>query len=169
MVAEKSEYPVRNVGINMYLKETRFKGYYISPCGQVWSTWSKGRFLKQPPDIHGYPRVDIRGKHRKVHILVALAYLDNPLGLPVVNHLDEDKLNSNDWNLQWCTHQQNSEHSLAIGGELLDPMGNIWKFNNTAAFCRAVGLDPTQAGRVLKGKRKTHKGWKAVPQGFVRG
>lgn len=42
-----------------------------------------------------------------VHRLVAEAFVPNPLGLKIVNHKDEDPLNCNFENLEWCTHKYN--------------------------------------------------------------
>ena len=42
--------------------------YYIGEYGEVYSTYSK-KFLKQSIDLDGYLRVDIHGKHKKVHKL----------------------------------------------------------------------------------------------------
>ncbi len=75
-----------------FLKETEYKGYYISPCGQVYSCKSR-KFLVLIKHSAGYRTVAIDGKVY-VHRLVAMAYLGNPEGLPMVNHIDEDKTNN---------------------------------------------------------------------------
>jgi len=50
----------------------------------------------------------------KVHRLVAITFIPNPLNLPCVNHINWNKLNNNDCNLEWCTHSENSLHSYRI-------------------------------------------------------
>jgi hypothetical protein len=45
-----------------------------------------------------------------VHRLVALTFLPNPLGLPVVNHKDGNPLNNTVSNLEWCTQSHNATH-----------------------------------------------------------
>ncbi len=46
-------------------------------------------------------------KYRKVHILVALAFIPNPNNYPVVMHLDDDTENNCTQNLKWGTQQDN--------------------------------------------------------------
>ena len=46
-------------------------------------------------------------KKYRVHRLVAEAFIPNPLGLPEINHIDENKHNNQVGNLEWCTHIQN--------------------------------------------------------------
>jgi NUMOD4 motif/HNH endonuclease len=51
----------------------------------------------------------------KVHLLVGLYFVDNPLKKPIINHKDGNKLNNNDWNLEWVTTQENVDHAWATG------------------------------------------------------
>ena len=61
--------------------------------------------------------VYIGGKKRrmKVHRLVAMAFIPNPLNLPVVNHLDGNKMNNHRDNLEWCTQGRNNIHAIETG------------------------------------------------------
>lgn len=43
----------------------------------------------------------------RIHRLVAAAFVDNPDGLPCVDHIDGDKTNNAATNLRWCTQKQN--------------------------------------------------------------
>lgn len=45
------------------------------------------------------------------HRLVALAWVENPLNLPIVNHKDENKLNCEADNLEWCTSNYNNTYN----------------------------------------------------------
>lgn len=44
------------------------------------------------------------------HRLVAKAFIPNPLHLPEVNHKDENKVNNDESNLEWCTSKYNSNY-----------------------------------------------------------
>lgn len=52
---------------------------------------------------------------KKVHRMVAEAFLPNPHNLPEVNHKDGNRLNNHLENLEWCTRQQNMEHAHKTG------------------------------------------------------
>ena len=67
----------------------------------------------------GYPnivaRIDCESKTFRVNRLVALAFLDNPLGKPEVNHKDGNKRNNAVSNLEWATRSENELHAFATG------------------------------------------------------
>lgn len=100
-------YQISNLGniksLNRVLKDNR-----------VW----KERIMKPVKDKDGYFCVNLyknnKTKRFKVHRLVAQAFIPNPDNLPCVNHKDEDKTNNNVENLEWCTHEYNSNYGTAI-------------------------------------------------------
>lgn len=49
-------------------------------------------------------------KYCKVHRLVAQAFIPNPNNLSQINHKDENPLNNNVENLEWCTAQYNCSY-----------------------------------------------------------
>lgn len=75
----------------------------------------KEKLLSQHIINSGYKIVDftINGIHKRklVHILVAEAFISNPNNYKEVNHKDENKLNNNADNLEWCTGTYNKEYS----------------------------------------------------------
>ena len=89
--------------------------YSVYPNGTIFNN-KKQSYLKGSIKSDGYNRVGltINGKTVKyyVHRLVAAAYLENPNSLPVVNHLDNNKLNNHFTNLEWTTQLENLKYKV---------------------------------------------------------
>ena len=94
------------------MKETKYKGYFATEDGQIWSEKSH-KFLSQSIRS-GYYKVtlflDGEKKTFSVHRLIAETFIPNPKNLPMVNHKDENKLNNNIDNLEWVTALQNANY-----------------------------------------------------------
>lgn len=63
----------------------------------------------------GYYSIGIMKKTFMVHRLIAKAFIPNPKNKPFVNHIDGNKLNNSMNNLEWCTAQENTQHSFDAG------------------------------------------------------
>lgn len=91
-------------------------GYKVSNRGRVVSFKinKNGELLTPVPDKDGYLRVTMinQGKAitKKIHRLVAEAFLDNPNRYEDVNHIDDDPTNNNVENLVWCTSAYNTAY-----------------------------------------------------------
>lgn len=116
---------------NVMVKEI-YDYYVIFSDGRVWSKYTN-KFLKQFV-VNGYLKVRIKNKLVSVHRLVAEAFIPNPNNLPQVNHKDENKLNNDVSNLEWCDAKYNSSYgtraerlSAALRGKPKGPMSEEHK------------------------------------------
>lgn len=66
--------------------------------------------------LRGYPvvnfHIDKKRKCFKIHRLVAIAFVPNPLGLSQVNHKDHNKTNNQETNLEWVSNRENCTHKF---------------------------------------------------------
>lgn len=76
----------------------------------------RGVILKPKTDKDGYLNVCLSGggikKDFRKARLIALTFIQNPLNLPEVNHIDGDKTNDAVPNLEWSTGSNNIRHSF---------------------------------------------------------
>lgn len=98
-----------------------FEDYFqISNLGNVFSKRSN-RILKLAKR-GGYwalgTRIDGSAHCFRVHRLVAEAFIPNPEGKPLVNHIDGCKTNNVVSNLEWVTAKENVAHAWATGLQL---------------------------------------------------
>ena len=109
-----------------------YEGHYqISDLGRVKSVkFGKNKILKQFNTGRGYCSVTlVKDRNKKnccVHQLVAIAFLRHkPNGHKiVVDHIDNDKLNNNLYNLQLISHRENSSKDKKGGSS--DYIGVVW-------------------------------------------
>ena len=87
-------------------------GYSVSNDGYVMNE-KTGRILIPQDDRRGYARVDLYGKHKKIHYLVASRWLPAPTeeGL-VIDHIDGDRMNNKVENLRWVTQKVNMNNTV---------------------------------------------------------
>ena len=116
-----------------------FPNYEIWSDGKVYSKFTN-KFLAQRVNKNGYCYLNLydeKGKHpKKVHRLVAEAFIENPKSLPFVNHKDENRANNCVNNLEWCDVKYNNNYGTRIHKvkqklgkciQMLDLYGNVIK------------------------------------------
>lgn len=88
--------------------------YQISNFGQV----RNNKKILKPALKRGYLQIGLRKngirKFFQVHRLVADAFISNPNKLPQVNHKDENKLNNEVNNLEWCSASYNNSYGSRL-------------------------------------------------------
>ena len=156
-----------------------FKGYQVSNLGRVKSPdlyviinnsfvlYKKGNILK--PYKHkktGYLSVGITKKSTiMVHRLVAKTFIPNPNNYPCINHKDEDKMNNNVDNLEWCTHKYNNNYGnntkkLCKPVIQYDLNGNFIKeYYGANEASRQTGILCTSICKCCRGERRKTKGF----------
>lgn len=137
--------------------------FWVNEDGVIASPYG---FLHGSIKSTGYVEVTLRyrGKvtYARVHRLVAEAFCDKQEGCDVVNHLDEDKSNNQERNLEWTTISGNTQHSAykwAKPYSLRDPEGNIHVGVSLTQLCKQYGLNRACMWRLVTGKFAQFKGW----------
>lgn len=177
--------PTRHTIMNKEEKEIfreidGFPDYEVSNLGRVCSFKGKyPKILKLGKDREGYLYVILyTGRKRvkkKVHRLVAEAFVPNPENKPQVNHIDEDKKNNVAENLEWVTCRENVNHGTGVKRSAESRMNHksfsnpVVQYTTGGVFLaeyssireaeRVTGINHSNIGQVCRGKRKTAGGY----------
>lgn len=151
---------------------------YITPSGEIYKDYGNNKFFhKAQFTNHGYWYCNITypegQKQRRVHILVAEAYVPNPdpEHLNIVMHIDSNKENKHYTNLKWGTISENTkqafdegmahndsswEDSQSIHVCQFDLQGNlIEKYGSVSECSRKIGVTKTTILNQCNHKVKT--------------
>jgi len=88
--------------------------YYVSEDGDVYSGYIN-RSMKHNIDLDGYHRVDIHGRHIKVHKLVYNAWVGEVEPGKLIRHYDDNRNNNHLSNLVVGTQKDNIADAIRNG------------------------------------------------------
>lgn len=177
--SEKNEETSNVTSVVEYKLIEGFENYMVSSDGKVWSLnynhTGKMKELKPCPKKDGYLRVGLytngRQVHKFVHRLVAKAFVANPDNKPQVNHIDQDKTNNCEDNLEWCNAEYNTNYGdrtervaetltnrkdLSVSVVCLET-GVVYPSAREAS--RQSGIDQRNISKCINGKRKSAGGY----------
>jgi hypothetical protein len=106
-----------------------------------------------------------------VHRLVAKYFIENPLNLPEVNHIDGNKSNNSFRNLEWVTRKENVNHAFDIGlmknrktGKRIKVFqisdNNVVLWNSISDASNSLKIDSSAISKVCRNINKTAGGYK---------
>lgn len=149
-----------------------FEGLYqVSNLGRIKSSCregTKGGIIKQflidkYMKVHLYK--DGESRFYFVHRLVALAFIENPLNKPQINHINGNKYDNRAINLEWATSQENLQHAIGTGLRHFKKVGQfkngvlIKEYINCLQASKQTGISQPNIWYCLKGKHKTCGGF----------
>lgn len=144
--------------------------YQVSNLGRVYSK-KTNKLLRPALDSWGYLQVClyVNGKptSKKVHRLVAEAFIPNLENKKTINHKDGNKLNNRVDNLEWATDSEQQIHAYKIGlrkkhnkkVNQYDLQGNFIKTWDSSLIAENKLNIGHHIGECCKGKRKTTGGY----------
>lgn len=114
--------------------------------------------------LHTYRYINFRWNHKQknksVHRLVAEAFLPNPDNLPIVHHIDGNRLNNCVSNLMWVSaeyNRQECEHpkNYKKNGDGIDFENEEWRYFRDSIYqvSNLGRVRNTKTGRILKGNK----------------
>lgn len=146
----------------------------------------KERILKPYINNKGYKVVDLRinnkTEKRLVHRLVAETFIPNPHNKKLVGHKDNNPLNCNVNNLEWCSSSENNQYAYDCGRrELTEEMVRarkkksdwlykkvkqyslngefIKEYDSITQAALETGSNKTNISACCNNVQKTHKGY----------
>lgn len=103
--------------------------YQVSNFGNV----KNNKKILKPNNIAGYLNLTLTHNEKrfqkKIHRLLAIAFIPNPENKETVNHIDHNPVNNNIDNLEWATTIEQNRHKRKCKKEIKGTPRKIWKIN----------------------------------------
>lgn len=156
-----------------------YEGYYeVSNLGRVRSlgnglTHNKSMTYLRGGNQDGYLIVILwkngHGTNKRVHRLVAEAFIPNPDNLPQINHKNEDKADNRVENLEWCSAKYNCNYgtrNARAGKGISRPLyaysedgSLVGEYSSLRDASEHLGINLHTIGSAMHFKRPTHGLW----------
>ena len=143
--------------------------YFVSDDGEVYN--KKAHKISKWVVNTGYYQVQLHreGKvhYKYVHRLVAETLLQNPEGLPQVDHIDNNKLNNHPSNLRWIDNKRNTQKGYDEGAYQYKQRCHVIKatdkvteetvlFKSIRDLSEKLGYNRKTVTAILKGVKTTN-------------
>lgn len=149
-----------------------FPNYQISNLGNVKNI-KRNKLLISYPKATGYMVTRLSNnnisKEKKIHRLVAQAFIDNPKNLEFVNHKDEIKNNNHFNNLEWCDSTYNNNYGTRSKRQAEKMKISVKQFSLNNIFIKeytsineagkCTNNNPSNISNCLKKRSKTSGGY----------
>lgn len=125
----------------------------------------KGKILKPKLSKKGYLEVsltkDKKLKSFRVHRIIAETFIPNPNNYPIINHINENKVDNNVDNLEWCTNKYNTTFYYKTRIVVYQYKGTslLKKWNSLTEAAESVQGTKDGIYHCCKGDLKTYKGF----------
>lgn len=149
-----------------------------SKNGKIFEKVVKGKIMKFSTS-RNYLAVCLyknsRQQLKKIHRLVAEAFVPNPNNYPIVNHKDENKTNNNAENLEWCTSKYNTNYGTGVEKRSKKQLNRpdcskrifqytlegelVAVYQSSKEATRITGFDNGEIRRCCNGKRFSRGRW----------
>jgi hypothetical protein len=110
-----------------------FENYLVSNFGNIKNN-KTNRLLKQHNHTKGYKQIEISGKKKFIHRLVAEAFIPNPENKPCVDHINNIRDDNRIENLRWASINENNQNksmskynTSGFKGVFFDKTKNKWR------------------------------------------
>ena len=103
--------------MDIYENITENSKYEINKLGKIRRQYINGNitYPKCYLGKNGYYSVSIHNKHYTVHRLLGLQFIPNPNNLPMIDHIDRNRLNNSLDNLRWVSCSENNKNRTQKG------------------------------------------------------